>query len=197
MKFFYIITLSLALVLSIDASAQGYTYNSDTCDFTLDLPETVNVQRQCSVLDEDGNETCVERLAYTKTVESSTTIQIDLSCNGLGDVVYDNYNKDKMLFTAESYLISQANTLDDYELRYIEHENSKRVLVFGSGKSGLSDMIYFGHIWLGRNSLLSMNAKIVGSGNVLADNVFKSILVSLVNKKDDPVIEVVQETAPE
>lgn len=177
------------LIFANSALADGFKYQSETCDFTLELPEGVEVTRQCSPLEEGEDETCVEQLRYTKTVQGNASIHIDLSCNSIGQIPYDNYNKEKMLFTAESYLLSQGNTLDDYELRYIGHENSKRVLVFGSGKSGLSDMIYFGHVWLGRNSLMSMNARIIGAGNELADNVFKSILVSLANKVDDQPLE--------
>lgn len=183
----------LALISMATASSafaeSGFKYDSAICDFTMELPEEVIIDEDCSKGDDGEEKDCIERFSYTKTIEGSTSIHINFACNNHDINPYDNYNREKMIFTAESFTISQV-ALDSYNTHFVEHENSKRVYVVGDGKSGLTNMLYIGNVWLGKSSLMSFSAKLVGSSSEATDTLFKTIVATVQHKNDDPVLPI-------
>ena len=56
----------------------------------------------------------------------------------------------------------------------------------GSGKTGLNENIYVAELWIGRNSVFTIEAELIGEHHESADQAFGSILQS-VGLKDAPV----------
>ncbi len=67
----------------------------------------------------------------------------------------------------------------DFDLHYSEYEKAKAASLTGVGEVGVSPMIYTAHIWVGPNSLFTLEGELIGHGDEKADNLFAQILSSI------------------
>ncbi len=191
MKNLSLIILCFAtLAFGSKSYAQSKIYDSDVCDFTAEFPEEIFVNKRC-VPSANGSdkEICGETVSYVKVFDNNTSLDIRISCNKIDKDTYNRFSKDEILFTFES-LIRGNKDIHNYGMSYSKYMKSKRAYSLASGKSGLSPMINILYLWVGENSFMSVDAKLIGDANKEADEMFTAITTSIKNKElDVPSIE--------
>lgn len=177
------------LLLPVSANAQTSMYNSDFCDFYAEFPDQVELSRKCVPSNDNKTEICGEIIRFVKNFNNGSSIDVKLSCNKIDKETYDRFSKDEILFTLES-LIRANDKIKNYGMSYSDFMVSKRAYSLASGEVGLSQMINILYLWVGENSLMSMDAKLIGKGSDEADNFFAEITKSVKNKAlDVPTID--------
>lgn len=169
--------LSLILMMSAPALAEPYVYSPDNCEFTITLPSEPLMGKKCNP---DDPTQCHEVLSFTKVFDVSASLTVDVICNPAEEGMYERYSGDVMKTT----LIAMAGRgkLEEYETGFNEQPQAKLANLLGYGKKGDQDLIYNGQLWIGKKSVFSLEAEIVGEYVTGADEMFAKILQSVTYK---------------
>lgn len=149
----------------------------DFCDFEITFPEAPVVQQKCIP---DGG--CFEVNSYTMVYDLQTTVDVTVTCNPSTPDAYEQYNE-AVMKAALAGMIENKN-LTSHEVRYqtLKDEKVKNAALTGAGMTGRSEKIYSGQLWIGPNSVFTVQAELIGSAHVDADESFRDILSSIKTK---------------
>ena len=106
----------------------------------------------------------------------SASLNVSVVCNPAEKDMYERYSGDVMKTT----LIAMAGRgkLEESETGYNEKPEFKMAYILGYGKKGEQDLIYNGQLWIGKKSVFSIEADIIGDYVDGADAMFATILQS-------------------
>jgi len=186
LKFFAVIII---FIIPTNSYAQTGLYNSEFCDFYAEFPSEINITKKCIPSNDKKTEICGETVSFIKNFASGSSIDIKISCNKITKETYERFSKEEILFTFES-LINSNKDIKNYGISYSDFMVSKRAYSLASGVTGLSPLINIQYLWVGENSLMSMDAKLIGEESVEADEIFADITKSVKSKVlDVPAID--------
>ena len=169
------------LVLTPAVKAQSNIYNSDFCDFYAEFPDKIETTRKCITSNDKKSKLRGEITNFIKNFDDGSTIDVKMSCNKITEETYNRFSKEEILFTFESFIRANEN-IDNFGMSYSDFMASKRAYALASGKEGLSPTINILYLWVGKNSLMSLDAKLIGESTELSDNLFAEITKSIKNK---------------
>ena len=169
--------LPLVFLAASPAFAEPYTYSPEGCEFTVTFPSEPFVGKKCNPENPDQ---CHEVVSFTKVFDVTASLNISVVCNPAEKDMYERYSGDVMKTT----LIAMAGRgkLEESETGYNEKPEFKMAYILGYGKKGEQDLIYNGQLWIGKKSVFSIEADIVGDYVDGADALFASILQSVHEK---------------
>lgn len=158
----------------------GY-YSPDHCDFEITFPEKPYLTQKCMP---DGK-SCYNLYSYTMVYDLRTTVDISVTCNPSTPADFKRYNE-AVMKAAMAGMISERN-LDNHTINFKEDAETKSAALSGTGITGTQPKIYTSQIWIGKNSVFTVQAELIGSEHKQADTVFSEILRSAkIKKKDSP-----------
>lgn len=162
------------LIFFTQAHAEPYTYSPEGCEFTITFPSEPFLGRKCNP---ENPEQCHEVVNFTKVFDVTASLNLSVVCNPSSPDMYERYSGDVMKTT----LIAMAGRgkLEESETGFTEFPGGKMSFILGYGKKGEQDLIYNGQLWIGKNSLFSLEADIVGDYVDGADAMFAEILKSV------------------
>lgn len=173
MKFFLLV---LMLTIPLTAHAEDVTYTTDSCEFEITFPEAPITDNQC---DEKGRN-CFSETSYTKVYDLATTITYNVTCNPAGEDAYTRYSEPVIATTLKG--MAARHNLDtgssEIVLRDVPDE-ARIASLTGQGRAGGQDKIYVGQIWVGRSSVMSVEAEMIGADVEPARGDFIHILQSI------------------
>ncbi|MCI5059773.1 MAG: hypothetical protein MRY79_01740, partial [Alphaproteobacteria bacterium] len=109
----------------------------------------------------------------------STTVDITATCIPSTPEKYERYNE-RVIKTALRGMMNRTNILDPtINIRTLEEEKVRQGSVIGSGEQGRQNKIYNAQLWVGQNSIFTMEAQLIGPTHHEADAVFGDILGSI------------------
>lgn len=147
----------------------------DFCDFEITFPEKPAIAKKC--IPDSG---CYDVYSYTMVYDLQTTVDISASCNPSTPAAYKRYNESVMK-AALSGMVESKN-LTSHETRFQESENVKSGSLTGIGTSGQREKIYSAQLWVGPNSIFTIQAELIGEAHDKADASFRDILQSIKTK---------------
>lgn len=163
---------------SADVKKEGNAsrFAPDFCDFEITFPEAPIVQKKCI----PGG--CFDVNSYTMVYDLQTTVDITVTCNPSTPDAYEQYNE-AVMKAALAGMIENKN-LTSHEVRYqtLKDQKVKNAALTGAGMTGRSEKIYSGQLWIGPNSVFTIQAELIGSAHVDADESFRDILSSIKTK---------------
>ncbi len=148
----------------------------DFCDFELTFPEAPMQAQRCVPTGE-----CYTVYSYTVVYDLQTTIDISVNCTPSTPANFKRYTQGVMK-AALAGMIEERN-LDTHDISFKEDAKTKSAALTGTGKTGTQDKIYTGQLWVGQNSVLTVQAELIGSAHEMADSSFGDILQSLTMKE--------------
>ncbi|PZQ43981.1 MAG: hypothetical protein DI551_11050 [Micavibrio aeruginosavorus] len=155
---------------------KSFRFAPDFCDFEITFPEAPAVARKCVTEDE-----CFDVQSYTMVYDLQTTVDVTVSCNPSTPAAYKKYTEPVMK-AALTGMIRDRN-LSTHEIGFRNYgENIKSASLTGTGVTGSQDKIYTGQLWIGPNSVFSIQAELIGSAHEVADKSFSDILRSVKTK---------------
>lgn len=167
----------MGLIFCLPASAEPYTYSPEGCEFTVTFPSEPFTGRKCNP---DNPDQCHEVVTFTKVFDVTASLNLSVICNPAEENMYERYSGDVMKTT----LIAMAgrDKLEESETGFNEQPEFKMAYILGYGKKSDQDLIYNGQLWIGKTSVFSLEADIVGDYVDGADAMFAQILQSVALK---------------
>lgn len=148
-------------------------YAPDFCDFEITFPEKPTLTQKCIP---DGD--CYQMQVYTMVYGMASSIDVSANCTPSTAQNYERYTQPVMK-AALAGMVDDKN-LDDYDINFSQEEGFRNAAVSGTGTKGASGKIYTGQIWVGKNSVFTVQAELVGdSAFKQADDQFSNILKSI------------------
>jgi hypothetical protein len=147
----------------------------DFCDFEITFPEKPLVAQKCV----PGGD-CYEVNSYTMVYDLQTTVDITVTCNPSTPAAYERYSE-PVVRAALAGMVETRN-LETSETRFQDFETIKSGSLTGTGRAGQQDKIYSGQLWIGPNSIFTVQAELIGEAHDKADKNFRDILQSIKSK---------------
>ncbi len=161
----------------------------DFCDFEITFPEKPLLAEKCI----PGSQ-CFNVNSYTMVYDLQTTVDVSVTCTPSTPAAYKQYT-DGVMKAALAGMIDDRN-LTSHDIKISpDKDNVKSAAITGVGKTGTQDKIYSAQLWIGQNSVFSVQAELIGSAHDVADKSFRDILQSI-KRKDGKQIEPPAKPAP-
>lgn len=148
----------------------------DYCDFEITFPETPAIAQNC-VKEDD----CFRINRYTMVYDLQTSIDITATCNPSTPENYKRYT-DPVIKAALTGMID-SRRLSEHQMKSSDHGKGAAAYRIGSisgvGMTGAQEKIYSGQLWIGQNSVFTIQAELIGLEHPEADKAFAAILSSL------------------
>ena len=157
---------------------KSYRFAPDFCDFEVTLPETPVIMKKC--IPDSG---CFDVNSYTMVYDLQTTVDISVTCNPSTPEAYERYNEAVMKAALAGMV--ENKSLSTHEVRFDEmkEEKVKSAALTGTGVTGRQEKIYTAQLWIGPNSVFTIQAELIGGAHEKADKSFSDILSSIKSKK--------------
>ena len=156
--------------------AKSSRYAPDFCDFEISFPEAPFSSKKCVAQDD-----CYDVQSYTMVYDLSTTVDVTVTCNPSTPANYQRYNE-QVMKAAMAGMVSERN-LTEHQAEFKELEKVKSASITGMGKTGAADKIYVGQLWVGPNSIFTVQAELIGGEHEVADKSYRDILASIKTKE--------------
>lgn len=148
----------------------------DFCDFEITFPEAPAIAKKCV----PGNQ-CYDVHSYTMVYDLQTTVDVSVTCNPSTPAAYDKYTQGVMKAALAGMV--EERSLTDYDMDFDQQENFKSASISGTGTTGQNGKIYTAQLWIGKNSVFTVQAELVGTAHPKGDGVFRDILASIKTKE--------------
>ena len=175
------IAASLTLLAMTSTSyADPVTYSPENCEFSIEFPSDPYTSQRC---EDGGKERCYDLVSYTQVFDLSTTVNFQVICNPTDDQSFAFYNEEIMKATLRA--MGADNSLKQFETSFREETHYKQAGLVGESTSGRTDGIYIGQLWVGHNSIMSVEAELIGESHNAADNLYSEVLKSVHFKESE------------
>lgn len=175
------------------AEAPAGLYSPDFCEFGITFPEKPYATRQC----EDAAKTkCFDQVSYTHVYEMASTINFRVICNPVSADTAKAFDEKIMLSTLRA--MAKDSGADEFNAdARTEEAGYKQGGLAGMGTVGQNHMIYVGQLWVGEQSILSVEGELIGDTFEEADRKFSDILKSVEFTGKKEIIPPEKTEAPE
>lgn len=172
--------LAIVTITATPSRADEYIYSPEICEFQVALPGEPQNAKRCKP---DNPEDCSNITSFTHVFGLDATVDIRLTCNKAETDMYERYSGDVMRATLEGMV--GKNKLGDYESHYNETDEAKQAVLIGSGDVGNNNKIYMAQLWIGKESVFTIEGELIGGPHEEADDMFADILRSVQLKTPD------------
>lgn len=156
----------------------SYRFAPDYCDFEITFPEEPYTSRRCP----EGAPRCYQLKGYTMVYDLRTTVDVSVTCVPSTPEQYERYNE-AVMKTALRGMINRAG-IEDYDIAFTDEGTHRHASLSGQAGQGRQGKLFTAQLWSGKNSLMTVEAKITGNAHPEADATFTEILRSLHPKTD-------------
>lgn len=189
-----LLAMTMMMFSSLAMAAEPATYSPGTCEFAITFPEAPSVKQHC----EDGKkDRCYDLATYTQVYELSSTVSFRVICNPSDEDLFTQYSGKVMEATLRS--MTERDIIKTFNTSFREEKQFKQAGLAGEGKVGVTPTIYIAQLWIGHNSILSVEAELIGESSPDADALFSSVLQSVhfVTDEERKEKEAAKEEKPE
>lgn len=162
-------------------------YAPDFCDFEITFPEEPYKNKRCP----DGGAACYDIMSYTMVYDFKTTVDISVNCIPSTPENFARYDETTMRTALQG--MATRNNIKDPNINYGERDGVRQASLSGAGKAGKQDKIFTSQLWVGPNSIFTVQAELIGAAHDKADKGFTDILKSI---KTKPGKQLPQPAAP-
>ncbi len=155
-----------------DAPADPKRFAPDFCDFEITFPEKPTIANKCLP---DGK--CYDVNSYIMVYDLHTTVDVSVTCNPSTPANYTRYT-DQVMKAALTGMIDERN-LDNHDIQFRQMDKVKNASLTGTGMTGREEKIYTAQLWIGPNSVFTVQAELIGGAHEQADKAFRDILSSI------------------
>lgn len=180
----FVSALVIGSALSINAAqAEPYVYSPEHCEVSITFPEKPYMQNKCTGV--DANKNCTEVVTFTKTLpESASSLNFRVTCHTDNSAELEKFTPAIMEETLRK-MITDSN-LEPFNIISSEADGFKKASSISVGeKNGKTD-IYSGQIWIGKSSIFTLEAEMLGPKSDVLEKTFADILKNTKAKVDIP-----------
>ncbi len=175
--------LMLFMMFAQPATAQdkydSKDYSPDYCQFTATFPDEPYITEHCEGKSKD---TCYNLISYTKVFDVKSTVRVDIICNPSTPAMYKEFSTKIMEKTVRA--MTKGTVIETYEVSSRQEDEYRQTGLLGKARKGLGDTIYIAQLWAAENSIMSVEAELMGEPSPDADQLFAKILSTIGFEKD-------------
>jgi hypothetical protein len=160
------------------------TFSPDHCDFEITFPEDPFQAKRCPQRPDGGSAKCYEITNYTMVYNMKTTVDVSVTCVPSPPRNFDRYNE-RVIQTVLNGM-TRKEEIEDPSINVTDEGGYRLGTLIGTGTYGKQGRIYNAQIWVGQNSVMTIEAKLVGPAHHEADTVYTDILKSIKKKEPSP-----------
>lgn len=165
------------LLLSFPAAAEPFTYAPPHCDFTITFPEKPFIEEKCT---SDKAKACDEVLTYTQ-MAGPASLNFRVTCIKDDPKILATYKTTNLTSTLDDMV--KDTGLTSYGADAAEMENGIKTAVnLAGGIRNDREVVYTGQVWLGKNSIFSLEGEMSGPEDKKINEVYTQILKSVMPK---------------
>ncbi len=168
-----------ALFPSAAFAQESFTYQPEYCDFIANFPEEPVISEKCESEDDDA--TCFKLVSFTKVIEMSSTVRVDIICNPASPEMFDFFQPEIMEKTVRE--MTKDTVIESYRVDSVTEENFRQTGLIGKAQKGLDDSLYLAQLWVSPHSIMSVEAELSGAHLEEADKLFATILGGIGHKE--------------
>ncbi len=177
------LTALIALMFAQPAIAQdkydSKDYSPDYCQFTATFPDEPYITNHC---EGESNDTCYNLVSYTKVFDVRSTVRVEIICNPSTPAMYKEFTPKIMEKTVRA--MTKGTVIETYEISSRQEDEYRQTGLLGKARKGLGDTIYIAQLWVAENSIMSVEAELMGDPSADADKLFAQILSTIGFSKD-------------
>ena len=169
----FVLFISLLFSSSVHAQQKLETpeYSPDYCQFTAKFPEEPYITHRC---DREDKDSCYNLISYTKVFELSSSIRVEIICNPATPAMYEQFTPKVMETTVRA--MTKGSVIEAHEINTRQEDQYRQTGLLGRGRKGLDDTIYIAQLWIAENSIMSVEAELIGAQSEESDQHFADIL---------------------
>jgi hypothetical protein len=165
---------TLESILAETALPEGaYRYAPETCEFELTLPGKPSTTKRCA----KNNKDCTTLTSYMMVYDVTTTVEISVTCVPSTPEQYDSYNEEVIRLALKG--MTRKENMGEHQINTTEEDGVRQGSLLASTKRGLQNALYNAQLMVGQNSILTLEARLIGPSHAQADQVFGDILSSV------------------
>lgn len=149
-------------------------YSPEYCEFTATFPEEPYITKRCET---DKEDSCYDLISFTKVFDVESTVKVEIICNPSSEEMYKNLTPDAMKTTVQAMAKNGVKTVFKTDVR--EEKDYRQAGLIGQGHTGMHDSIFIAQLWSGKQSMMSVQAELIGPEREDADQLFARILGSI------------------
>ena len=172
-----------AIALSSPVWAAPYTYGPENCEFQVTFPEKPFIERKCG----SNVNNCAEVASYTKAVGAESSTNFRVTCNPIAETEAEKYTTDIIEETLNQLV--KSNNLVPYNSQSSEQSGYKRASSISLSQRDGKPLIYNGQIWIGKKSMFTVEAEMIGPTNDDVEKTFANIMKNTYPKDQPPAEE--------
>ncbi len=150
------------------------TYKPDYCEFVASFPEEPLKGRRC---ESDDPTTCYDLVSFTKVFGLSSTVRVEVICNPSSPELHEQFTVEAMKETVRA--MTQGSVIEAHQVQVRDEGTYRQAGLVGKGRAGMDETIYVSQLWSGPNSVMAVEAELVGEQLAEADQLFAGILKSI------------------
>ena len=152
-------------------------YAPPHCNFDMIFPTSAATTQRCIKTVNSGTEKCFNLRSFRRIYNNNSTLDVSVTCVPSSTTKFQRYNEPVMR-TILKGMGAKANI--DNQAVNIKNDNDYRQGVLqGSRRLNDSEKIYEAQLWIGQNSVLTVEGTMTGEQTPEADRTFKSIMSSI------------------
>lgn len=168
----FIILMALCVFHLNQAHAAEYRYAPKNCEFEITFPEKFYTQLKCGT-----KNMCEEVVTFAKTIKTSTA-DFRVTCNAPGKEKMDLVRKSNLKASAKELATSAGLKSFGEDVATLP-DGTLSAVTLALGKRGTLDALYTGQYWIGKTSLLLLEAEMRGPTNKDVEKIYSDILKSV------------------
>ena len=168
-----VFALTIGMMPASPALAEPYTYAPDGCEITTTFPEKPFFQTKCT--GPENARDCAEIVTYTKTdTEAGASVNFRMSCRVQDQTELNKYTPEIVEETLRQMITSAG--LEPFNIVSKAEDGFRKTSAISIGeKAGKAD-IFSGQIWIGKSSMFTLEAEMIGPKNDKLEAVFADVL---------------------
>lgn len=167
----------------------AYVLKPEGCDFQITLPGEPYNTRRC---DPENPDNCSRIITYTKTFGLDATVNFQVSCNPADPDTFGKFSTDVMNTTLLAML--GTDKLEEMKSDVYETEHFKQAMMVGTSKIADNDRLYTAQLWIGHNSIFTVEGEVIGFAGEEADRMFAEV-ISSARPVDEAALKAPEKTA--
>ena len=153
---------------------QTSTYQPEYCEFAAAFPEQPIIGRRCKTEDPT---TCYDLVSFTKVFGLSSTVRVEVICNPSSEEMFNQFTVERLKQTVSA--MTQGTVIEAQHIQVREEESFMQAGLVGKGRAGMDETIYVAQLWSGKNSIMAVEAELIGQQLDEADKLFAGLLKSI------------------
>lgn len=155
-------------------AADPIPYAPDFCEFSVAFPEEPRITEHCETADQKK---CYNLASYTKVFDLSATVNFRIICNPTPEKNYRDSTQEVMKMALAG--MTRRKIVKPVNTSYREDNGYKQAGLVGEGTVGRMPEIYIAQMWVGRKSVLLVEAELIGEAHPEADKLYSEILKTI------------------